>query len=93
MSNEDGRRERGSCGGTTAALTDAMSLWKVKGRKSEKRPGKKREKTRAVSRDSFTDGMFGRTPLPVNEGLSEYIRKAPGRGWAPRLVWPRVAPP
>ena len=62
-------------------------------RKTRKKKVGKREKKRAVSRDSFTDGMFGRTLLPVSEGLSEYIRKAPGRGWAPRLVWPRVVPP
>ena len=86
MSKEDGRRERGSCGGTTAAVIDAMSL------AHKKKSGKKREKTQSVSRDSFREGMFGRTLLLVREGLSEYIRRAPGRGWVPRLVWLRVAP-
>ena len=36
MSKEDGRRERGNCGGTTAAVTDAMSLHKKKRKKGEK---------------------------------------------------------
>ena len=42
MSKVDGIRERGSCGGTTAALTDAMSLWRdEKTHKKEEKKGKK----------------------------------------------------
>jgi hypothetical protein len=40
MSKEDGTRERGSCGGTTAAVTEAMSLWRPK-KKLEKKAEKK----------------------------------------------------
>ena len=49
MSKEEGRRERGSCGGTTAAVTEAMSLWRRGGKKA----GKNREK-----REKKADGQF-----------------------------------
>jgi hypothetical protein len=57
MSKVDGRRERGSCGGTTAALTDAMSLRRDE--ITKKKTGKKGEN--ASGQSGFVHRQYIRT--------------------------------